>query len=76
MDLSKKKKIKAMNTKVTTNRKLSPTKPKKQKKNKNKLQRTRTGTESQKWRSHGKLSRGKGLGENGRKGTGIKKHNW
>ena len=37
MDLSKKKKIKAMNTKVTTNRKLSPTKPKKQKKNKNKL---------------------------------------
>ena len=38
-------------------------------------QTTRTGTESQKWRSHGEPSR-KGQEENGRKGTGNKKHKW
>ena len=38
------------------------------------METTRTGTESQKWRSHGELSAGKGMGKNGRKGTGNKKH--
>ena len=37
---------------------------------------TGTGKESQKWRSHGVLSVGRVMGENGGKGTGIKKHNW
>ena len=39
-------------------------------------QTTRTGTESQKWRSHGWLSAGKGRGRMGGKGTGNKKHKW
>ena len=39
-------------------------------------QTTRTGTDSQKWRSHGGLSVGRGHGENGGKGTGNKKHKW
>ena len=39
-------------------------------------QTTRTGTESEKWTSHGGLSVGRGRGENGRKGTGNKKHKW
>ena len=47
-----------MNNKMTTNSHLSTTKPKKQK-TKTK-QTTRTGTESQKWRSHGGLSVGRG----------------
>ena len=46
-----------MNSKMTTNSQLSATKPKKQKQTK---QTTRTGTESQKWRSHGGLSAGRG----------------
>ena len=58
-DLSKKKKIKNMNSKMTTNSQLSTTKPKNQKQTK---QTTRTGTESQKWRSHGGLSVGRGRG--------------
>ena len=40
------------------------------------MQTTRTGIESQKWKSHGGLSAGRGSGENGGKGTGNKKHNW
>ena len=43
MDLSKKKKIKNMNSKMTTNSQLLTTEPKKQTK-----QTTRTGTDSQK----------------------------
>ena len=39
-------------------------------------QTTRTGIESQKWRSHGRLTAGRGHGENGGKGTGNKKHKW
>ena len=39
-------------------------------------QTSRTGTESQKWRSHGGLSVGRGRMENGGKGTGNKKHKW
>ena len=54
--LSKKKKIKIVNSKMTTNSKLSTTEPKKQKQTK---QTTRTGTESQKLRSHGGLSVGR-----------------
>ena len=50
-----------MNSKMTTNSQLSTTKPKKQKqKQKQTKETTRTGTESQKWRSHGGLSAGKG----------------
>ena len=60
-----------MNTKMTTNSQLSRTEPKKKKKSK---QTTRTGTDSQKWRSHGGLSAGRGSRENGGKGTGNKKH--
>ena len=48
-DLSKEKKIKTINSKMTTNSQLSTTESKKQK------QITRTGRESQKWRSHGGL---------------------
>ena len=48
----------------------------KSKKQKHMKQTTRTGTESQKWRSHGRLSVGSGRGENGEKGTVNKKHNW
>ena len=49
LDLSKKKKIKNMNSKITPNSQLLPTEPKRKKKNPK--QTTRTGTESQKWRS-------------------------
>ena len=62
-----------MNSKMTTNSQLSTTEPKKQKQKQTK-QTTRTGTESQKWRSHGGLSVGRGREENGGKGTGNKKH--
>ena len=62
-----------MNSKMTTNPQLSTTEPKKKKTTK---QTTRTGTESQKWRSHGWLSAGKGRGRMGGKGTGNKKHKW
>ena len=67
-----------MNSKMTTNSQLSTTKPKKKQKTKTKKtkQMIRTGTESQKWRSHGGLSVGRGWGENGRKGTGNKQHKW
>ena len=60
-----------MNTKMSTNSQLSKTETKKQAK-----QTTRTGTESQIWRSFRELSAGRRSGENGRKDTGIKKHNW
>ena len=61
-----------MNNKIITNSQLSTTEPKKiQTKTK---QTTRTGTESQKWRSHGRLSAGRRREENGGKGTGNKKH--
>ena len=59
-----------MNSKMTTNSQLSTTEPKK--KTKNKLT-TRRETESQKWRSPGGLSAGRG--KNGGKGTGNTKHN-
>ena len=52
---------------MTTNSQLSTTEPKK--KTKNKLSKTtRTGTESQKWRSHGRLL-GRGGEERRGKGT-------
>ena len=50
---------------------LSTTKSKKEKTK----QTSRTGTELQVWRSFGGLSAGKGKGENGGKGAGIRKHN-
>ena len=55
-----------MNSKMTTNSKLSTTKPKQ--KQKQTKQTTRTGTEPQKWRSHGGLSEGRGW-VHGVKGT-------
>ena len=58
-----------MNSKMTTNSQLLTTETKKQTK-----QTTRTGRDSQKWRSQGGLSVGRGKGENGGKGAGIKKH--
>ena len=60
-----------MNSKITTNSQLSTTELKTKTK-----QTTRTGIESQKWRSRGVLSAGRGRGENGGKGTGNKKHKW
>ena len=54
-----------MNSKMTINSQLLTTEPKKTQKQTKKT--TRTGTESQKWRSQGGLSAGKGRerGENG-----------
>ena len=63
-----------MNSKMTTNSQLLTTKPKQKQKQTN--QTTRTGTESQKWRSHGRLSVGNGREENMGKGTGNKQHKW
>ena len=54
---------------MTANSQLLTTTPKKQKQKQTK-ETTRTGRESQKWRSHGKLSVGKRKRENGGKGTG------
>ena len=73
-----KKKIKNMNSKMTTNLKLSTNEPKKRKTMKTKTKKTtRTGTESEKWTSHGGFSVGRGRERvKGRKGTGKKKHNW
>ena len=48
----------------------------KNQKHKQTKQTTRTRTESQIQRSSGELSAVWGKGENGGKGTGIKKHNW
>ena len=61
-----------MNNEMTSSSQLSTTETKKEIQTK---QTTRIGTESQKWRSHGGLSVGKGSGENGGKGTRNKKHN-
>ena len=62
---------------MTTNSKLSTTKLKKQKQIQKQIkQTTRTGTDSQKWRTHGGLSVGKGRREKEEKGTGNKKHKW
>ena len=63
-----KKKIKNMNSKMTTNSQISTIKPKKQKQKQTK-QTTRTGTEPQKWRSHGGLSIEEQEGESEGKGT-------
>ena len=62
-----------MNSKMTTNSQLSTTEPKKKKKGTK--QTTRTGRDSQKWRSHGGLSVGKGRKKNGGKIQGIRSIN-
>ena len=67
--------IENMNSKMITNSQVQKLNLKKQKQKQSK-QPTRAGTESQKWRSHGGLSAGKGREENERKGTGNKKHKW
>ena len=51
--------IKNVNSKMTTGSQLSTTEAENQKQKETK-QTTRTGTESQKWRSHGGLSVGRG----------------
>ena len=61
-----------MNSEMTTNSQLSMTEPKKTKQTK---QTTRTGTESQKWRSHGGLSVGRGWEEDEGKVQGIRSIN-
>ena len=63
-----------MNSKMMTNSQLSTTSPKKQKQTQTK-ETTRTGPDSQKWRSHGKLSAVRGSRETVGKATGNKKHN-
>ena len=60
--------IKTMNSKMTTNSELSTTEPKIKTKTK---QTSRTGTESQKWKSHGGLSVGRGRGRMGEMVQGI-----
>ena len=65
--------IKNRNSKMTTNSQVSTTEPKKQKQKQTK-QITTNGTESQKQRSHGGLSAGRGREENGGKGTETMKH--
>ena len=56
-----------MNNKMITNSRLSTTEPKKTK-TKTK-QATKTGTGSEKWRSHGRISMGRGKGGIVGKGT-------
>ena len=56
---------------MTTNSQLLTIEPKKQEQTK---QTTRTGTESQKWRSHGRLSAGQSEVEREGKITGNKQH--
>ena len=76
-DLSKTKKIKTMNSKMTTNSQLSTNEPKKRRKTtKTKTKQiTRTGTELEKWTSYRVFSVGRGRGRRW-EGTGNKKHNW
>ena len=67
-----------MNSKMTTNSRLSKNEPKKKERkttNTKTQQTTRTGTESEKWTSHGGLSVGRGRGGMGGKGSVNKKHN-
>ena len=78
-NLSKKKMIKTMNSKMTTSSQMlttEPNPPPKKKNQKQTKQTIRTGTVSRKWRSHGGLSVGRGRGKNREKGTGNKKHKW
>ena len=63
-----------MNSKTTTNSQLSTTNPKKQKQKQTK-QTPRTGTDSQKWRSLGELSVGRGGGRGEEKVQGIRSIN-
>ena len=51
-----------MNSKMTTKSQLSTTEPQKTKRKTKTKQTTRTGTESEKWRSHGGFSVGRGKG--------------
>ena len=64
-----------MNSEMTTNSQLSTTEHP-QNIQKQTKQTTRTETVSQKWRSYGGISAGRGWGENGGKGTGNQKCNW
>ena len=63
-----------MNSRNTKNSQLSTTEPKKQNQKPSK-QTTRTGTESQKWRSHGGILAGDGVGRMGKKVQGIRSIN-
>ena len=70
----KKKKIKNMNSKMTTYSQLPRTDPKKQNQ-KQARQTIRTGTDPEKWRSHGGLSVGMRGGRKGEKVQGIRSIN-
>ena len=74
MDLSKKKKmIKNMNNKMTTNSQLSTTEPEKTKQSQKRTKQLKQEQNHRNGdRSHGGLSVGRGRGENGGKGTGNK----
>ena len=61
-----------MNSKMTTNSKPPATEPKKKNNKKQTKQTTRRGTESQKWRSQGSLSAGRGRGRMVEKVQGIR----
>ena len=58
-----------MNSKMTTNSLLSTNEPKRKEKQQKTKQTTRTATESEKWRSHGGFSVGRGKG-----GIGVKRY--
>ena len=63
-----------MNSKMTTNSQLATTEPTNTK-NINEHKQLEQ-EQLQKWRSHERFSVGRGWRENGRKGTGNKKHKW
>ena len=67
-----------MNYDMRTNSQVSTTEQQQQKTPTRKQKQTKqlTRTESEKWRSHGKLSTGRGKGEKRGKCTGNKKHKW
>ena len=65
-----------MNNKMTINSQYQQLNLKQKQEQKQTEQTIRTGMESQKWRSQGGLSEGRGRGIMGGKGTGNKKHNW
>ena len=60
---------------MTTNSQLLTTEPKKNQTQKQTKQTTKTGTESQKWRSHGGISAGRGRRRMGEKVQGIRSKN-
>ena len=73
--LRKRRRSKAMNSKMTTNSHLSTNEHKRKTMKTKTTQTTKPGTDSEKWTSHGGFSVGRGKGGMGGKGTGKEKHN-